>query len=63
MNGLGGEGSLGEWARDLLNMSETISNSVSAAAIFSALESCGRPPNRKDMLKIWGSRAVRCELA
>jgi hypothetical protein len=27
-----------------LNMSETISTSVSAAAIFSADEGCGRPP-------------------
>lgn len=27
-----------------LNMSETISTSVSAAAIFSAEEGCGRPP-------------------
>ena len=30
-------------------MSETISTSVSAAAIFSADESWGRPPKRKDM--------------
>jgi hypothetical protein len=28
----------------LLNISETISTSVSAAAIFSAEEGCGRPP-------------------
>ena len=35
----------------LLNMSETISTSVSAAAIFSAEESWGRPPKRKDMLR------------
>lgn len=33
-----------------LSMSETISTSSSAAAIFSADESCGRPPNRKDMV-------------
>lgn len=31
-------------------MSETISTSVSAAAIFSADESWGRPPKRKDMI-------------
>lgn len=36
---------------DLLNMSETISTSVSAAVIFSAEESWDRPPNRKDILK------------
>lgn len=34
----------------LLNMSDTISTSVSAAAIFSAEESCGRPPKRKDIV-------------
>ena len=33
-----------------LNMSDTISTSVSAAAIFSADESWGRPPKRKDMI-------------
>lgn len=34
-----------------LNMSETISISVSAAAIFCSDEGCGRPPNReKDIL-------------
>lgn len=33
-----------------LNMSEIISISFSAAAIFSALESCGLPPNRKDIV-------------
>ena len=33
-----------------MNMSETISTSVSAAAIFSAEESWGRPPNRKDIV-------------
>lgn len=33
-----------------LSMSETISTSSSAAAIFSADDSCGRPPNRKDMI-------------
>jgi len=32
-----------------LNMSDTISISVSAAAIFSADDSWGRPPKRKDM--------------
>ena len=31
-------------------MSETISTSVSAAAIFSAEESWGRPPKRKDIV-------------
>lgn len=30
-----------------LNISETISTSVSAAAIFSAEEGCGRPPPNK----------------
>lgn len=35
----------------LLNMSETNSTSVSAAAIFSAEDGCGRPaPKRKDMM-------------
>lgn len=34
----------------LLNMSDTISTSVSAAAIFSAEESWGRPPKRKDIM-------------
>ncbi len=34
----------------LLNMSDTISTSVSAAAIFSAEESWGRPPKRKDIV-------------
>jgi hypothetical protein len=33
-----------------LNKSETISTSVSAAAIFCSEESWGRPPNRKDMV-------------
>lgn len=33
-----------------LSMSETISTSSSAAAIFSADDSCGRPPKRKDMV-------------
>ena len=33
----------------LLNISEIISTSVSAAAIFSADESCGLPPKRKDI--------------
>jgi hypothetical protein len=42
-------------------MSETISTSVSAAAIFSAEESWGRLPKRKDMVllvvvvvEVWG---------
>ena len=35
---------------DLLNMSETISTSVNAASIFSAEESWGLPPKRKDIL-------------
>lgn len=34
----------------LLNMSDTISTSVSAAAIFSAEESWGLPPKRKDIV-------------
>lgn len=33
-----------------LSMSETISTSSSAAAIFSADESCGLAPNKKDMV-------------
>lgn len=33
-----------------LNISDIISTSVSAAAIFSAEESCGRPPKRKDIV-------------
>ena len=33
-----------------LNMSEMSSTSVSAAAIFSAEESCGRLPKRKDIV-------------
>jgi hypothetical protein len=37
-------------------MSDTISTSVNAASIFSAEESCGLPPKRKDML---GTRLVR----
>ena len=32
-------------------MSDTISTSVSAAAIFSAEESWGRPPKRKDIFE------------
>lgn len=39
----------------LLNISETISTSVSAAAIFSADESCGRPPNKNDIFVKGGS--------
>jgi hypothetical protein len=36
----------------LENMSDTISTSVSAAAIFSAEVGCGRPPpNKKDILE------------
>lgn len=36
----------------LLNMSATISISVSTAAIFSAELGCGRPPpKRKDMIR------------
>lgn len=35
-----------------LNISETISISASAAAIFSADDGCGLPPNRKDMLMV-----------
>ena len=37
-----------------LNMSEMSSTSVSAAAIFSAEESCGRLPKRKDIINDWG---------
>lgn len=33
-----------------LNISDIISTSVSAAAIFSVEESWGRPPKRKDIL-------------
>lgn len=33
-----------------LSMSDTISTSSSAAEIFSAEESWGRPPNKKDMV-------------
>lgn len=33
-------------------MSDTISTSVSAAAIFSADESWGRPPKRKDIVSV-----------
>ena len=36
-------------------MSEMSSTSVSAAAIFSAEESCGRLPNRKDIVYIVGA--------
>lgn len=43
-----GEERIGE-DKNLLNISETISTSVSAAAIFSAEESWGRPPKRKDI--------------
>ena len=35
-------------------MSEMSSTSVSAAAIFSAEESCGRLPKRKDIVDGWG---------
>ncbi len=40
----------GEGESNRLNMSETISTSVSAAAIFSAEESWGRLPKRKDIV-------------
>lgn len=40
-------------------MSDTISTSVSAAAIFSAEESWGRPPKRKDIFEGGG----KCEPA
>jgi len=40
---------------DRLNMSETISTSVSAAASFSADESWGRLPKRKDMVGTCGA--------
>lgn len=33
-----------------LNMSDIISTSVSAAVIFSALDSCGLPPKKNDMV-------------
>ena len=49
-----------------LNMSETISTSVSAAAIFSAEDILGGPPKRKDMMTMgWGVKLVeleRCQL-
>ena len=45
----------------LLNMSDTISISVSAAAIFSADEGWGRPPKRKDILLVWGFELFRYE--
>ena len=38
-----------------LNMSEIISTSASAAAIFSADESCGLPPKRNDISENGGS--------
>ena len=38
----------------LSNISEIISTSCSAAAIFSAEESWGRPPKRKDILVVYG---------
>ena len=38
-----------------LNMSEMSSTSVSAAAIFSAEESCGRLPKRKDIVDSVGA--------
>ena len=37
-----------------LNISEIISTSVSAAAIFSAEDSLGGPPKRKDMVIVVG---------
>ena len=43
-------GAVRDGYRYRLNMSETISTSVSAAAIFSAEESWGRAPKRKDIL-------------
>lgn len=46
-------------------ISETISISASAAAIFSADVGCGRPPKRKDMLGKFderlGSKTMRTE--
>lgn len=50
-------------------MSETISTSVSAAAIFSDEESWGRPPKRKDMMSCYlalqkfveGQSVLRCK--
>lgn len=36
-----------------LNISETISTSVSAAAIFSAEDIFGGPPKRKDMVMVF----------
>lgn len=52
----------------LLNMSVMSSSSVSAASIFCADESCGRPPpNRKDMLNefvigLLGDQDDRCDV-
>lgn len=54
----GGGGGDGE-ERYRLSMSETISTSSSAAAIFSADDSCGRPPNKNDMVYDVGLFGVR----
>jgi len=39
------------WEVYRLTMPEIISSSDSAAAIFSAEEGCGRPPNMNDMMR------------
>jgi hypothetical protein len=46
-----------------LNISETISTSVSAAAIFSAEDILGGPPKRKDMVMVFygGSLTELCD--
>lgn len=41
-----------------LNISETISTSVSAAAIFSAEDILGGPPKRKDMVMVFYGREL-----
>lgn len=41
-----------------LNMSVTISTSVSAAAIFCSEESLGAPPKRKDMMTMCSESGV-----
>lgn len=41
-----------------LNMSVTISTSVSAAAIFCSEESLGAPPKRKDMMTMCSGSGV-----
>ena len=49
-------------ATDRLNISLTMSISTSAAAIFSADEGCGRPPNKNDIMIVMGG-FCDCELS